>query len=136
MTLQTCDSCVIGEVTYFFADPMSERPTVAGTPKIIETGLNLSISSCWRGYVGEWRIEAGGLYLDAIDGKYALADGKPVLADWISGKLELTSIPNRGWSSSEANTNYEILVTQGVVWGFRQLPDERVTGQAIGILQS
>jgi hypothetical protein len=80
------------------------------------------MSSCWRGYVGKWRVESGGLYLDAISGKYALPDGKPVLADWISGKLELTSIPNPGWSPSEVNMTYEILVTEGVVWGFRQLP--------------
>ena len=118
MTMQTYESCRIGEVTYFFTDP----PTVAGTPKVVETGQHLTISCCWRGYVGEWHVESGGLYLGAICGKYALPEGKPVLADWISGKLELTSIPNPGWSPSEANTNYEILVTEGVVWGFRQLP--------------
>jgi hypothetical protein len=81
------------------------------------------MSSCWRGYVGKWRVESGGLYLDAISGKYALPDGKPVFAEWISGKLELTSIPNPGWSPAEVNMTYEILVAKGVVWGFRQLPD-------------
>jgi hypothetical protein len=77
-----------------------------------------------RGYVGRWRVESGCLYLDAISGKYALTDDKPVLADWITGKFELTSIPNPGWFPSEANTTYEILVTKGVVWGFRKLPED------------
>jgi hypothetical protein len=123
MTMQTCDSCEIGGITYYFND-QSDDPTVAGTSKVIETAQYLRVSCCRRGYVGKWRVESGGLYLDAISGKYALADGAPVLADWISGKFELTSIPNPGWSPSEVNTMYEILVTKGVVWGFRQLPED------------
>ena len=122
MTMQTCDSCTIGGITYYFADPGD--PTVQGTPKVVEAEQYLKISCCWRGYVGKWRVESGGLYLDAISGKYGLADDKPVLADWITGKFELTSIPNPGWFPSEVNTTYEILVTEGVVWGFRQLPED------------
>lgn len=126
MTIQTCDSCTIGGVTYYFAARMSENPTVRGTPKVVEAGQYLMISACWRGYVGQWCVEFGCLYLDAISGKYALADDKPVLADWITGKFELASIPNPGWFPSEVNMTYEILVTEGVVWGFRQLPEDTV----------
>ena len=40
-------------------------------------------TACWRGYVATWRLEAGDLWLDDIDGIWMVVGG-PLRADWVN----------------------------------------------------
>lgn len=46
-------------------------------------------SACWRGYVANWAVVDGKLYLTEIDGAYRLDGSEPLFADWYSGTLRM-----------------------------------------------
>jgi hypothetical protein len=60
-------------------------------------------SGCWRGYVGEWEIEAGHLRLRdicSLDGESSHLQlvfptaSPPIVATWFSGTLDLVGVVN------------------------------------------
>jgi hypothetical protein len=46
-------------------------------------------TACWRNFVAQWQIVDGRMYLTHVAGKYRLADGGPLAADWVSRTLYL-----------------------------------------------
>ncbi len=65
-------------------------PLPMNNPRLIESKESQGINSaCWRGYVGFWEIKNGKFFLSAIEGKYQLSDGPPILADWFTGEIKI-----------------------------------------------
>jgi hypothetical protein len=46
-------------------------------------------TACWRRYMGTWEIRDERLYLVKVVGRYRLAKGGPLFADWVSGVLRV-----------------------------------------------
>jgi len=96
MTAQIHERLILDgvETSMAFCPPLSE-----GHSGICEAGsdegardisdLILSSSACWRGYQGTWEIKDGRFYLVGLRGRFKLREGKPVLADWVSGVLRV-----------------------------------------------
>ncbi len=77
-------------------EPLADYFELAG----IESPFDVTCSALWRGYVGEWEINEGRLYLLKIDGSLrseqpasleAFFPGFPdrVFAHWYSGQIRL-----------------------------------------------
>ena len=45
---------------------------------------------CWNGYLASWVVKDGQLYLNDIIGKYRLADGPPLFAEWFTGEIKVS----------------------------------------------
>jgi len=109
MTTQWRDQCTIDRVVYFIGSPTEELPTLTGTAKLMEERPKTLISACWRGYVANWRVESGHLYLDAVDHRFHPVEPLPLLADWVSGSFDLSRVDGSG--------DYILKVTNGAVYG-------------------
>jgi len=70
----------------FFPKDGAQVSTV-GRDEFEDTDGLLLSTACWREYLGTWEIKQGQLYLNNIDGRYKLVEGKPIVADWFSGEL-------------------------------------------------
>lgn len=96
MTAQVKDNCkYLGcdyQMPYLLDIPL-------GDPRIVElssvelqsvdsNGLYLS-TACWRNYLATWEIHNNQLLLVRLEGKYKLADGNALVADWFTGEFEL-----------------------------------------------
>ena len=46
-------------------------------------------TACWRQYVGTWEIKDDKFYLLNLVGRFKLADGAPLFADWFTGTLKI-----------------------------------------------
>lgn len=100
MTVQMSDRVLVGDVNY--AAGILPLPTSRLTTAPDDGSLNHT--ACWRRYIATWALRDGGLWLDGIQGRYALPDGKPLVATWVSGVLRFLTggleddpLPGRRW---------------------------------------
>lgn len=54
-----------------------------------EPDWELMTTACWRRYQGTWEIKDSRFYLVRLRGRFRLANGEPLLADWFSGDLRI-----------------------------------------------
>lgn len=66
-----------------------EHPHIRLATDEEDCGLITHTTSCWRRYIGTWKIKGGKFYLVGLWGKYRLTDGEPVFADWFTGVLRI-----------------------------------------------
>ncbi len=64
-------------------------PIPAEHPRIECTAAPPLSTACWRGYVGQWEIREGRLYLLGVEGRYRLLGEEPLFAAWVSGVLTI-----------------------------------------------
>lgn len=85
-----------GQKHYMFANPLEDHFTQTG----IRPSFRMQSTACRRGYVGEWELIEGSLYLRRLEG--TLIDGqlvtvaslfpagpRPVLAQWFTGSVSV-----------------------------------------------
>lgn len=130
MTTQICDRCVISGETYYFSDL---PPTVSGTPCVVDSSDPPKdvLSCCWRGYVADWHIEGGHLYINAIEGKYQLAGTAAVLADWVQGDFDLRKAANSVGHSDASTDCYRLKVVRGAVYVFAPVSNQSADAEAV-----
>lgn len=89
MTAQIGDELVLDgtRLTIHGALPIIRLAAIVDTP-----GRARMNTACWRGYVAAWRISDGELWLDAIDGAWAL-EGDPVPARWVTTHVRASAGP-------------------------------------------
>jgi hypothetical protein len=46
-------------------------------------------TACWRGYLAEWEIRDGRLFLNGLRGGYNLDGTEPLAAEWVSGTIRI-----------------------------------------------
>jgi hypothetical protein len=96
MTAQIHERLIFGgeEMSMAFCPPLpnnhpriaeldSEEMDAQDFPDILRS------TACWRQYLGTWEIKDGLFYLVDITGRYRLANGDPILADWFTGVLRI-----------------------------------------------
>jgi hypothetical protein len=77
-----------------FCPPLPERhpriisPDPGEAPRDL-TDFILGSTACWRGYQGTWEVKDGHFYLVALRGRFQLAPGEPLLADWFTGVIRI-----------------------------------------------
>lgn len=69
----------------------TQHPRICVVPKDQAAKDNPMIGStaCWRGYIGEWAVRQGVLYLVDIKGIYHLLPGPDIPATWFTGTLRM-----------------------------------------------
>lgn len=89
MTAQIGDELVLDgtRLTIHGALPIIRLASIVDTP-----GRARMNTACWRGYVAKWRIAEGELWLDSIDGAWAL-EGDPVPARWVTTYVRASAGP-------------------------------------------
>lgn len=89
---------------------------------------------CWRNYFAAWSIRNGRLFLQRIDGKYALSGVGPLFAEWVSETLRVVGgdvVRHRhaGYGARWA-TELEIVVCHGAVRQTRPISPDRTMMRA------
>jgi hypothetical protein len=81
-----------------------------------KTGIN---SACWRGYIGTWEIKQGQLFLTGLTGRYILAEGSYIFAQWFSGEISVPDGNILNYVHGGFSTVYEqekkITIKNGIV---------------------
>jgi len=97
MTAQMAEVLWIdGKKHYMFSNPLEEYFIASGE----RPAFRRASTACWRGYVGEWELNGGMLYLRQLEG--TLIDGQtvtvaslfpedtnPILAHWFTGEVQV-----------------------------------------------
>lgn len=128
MTAQIGDRIVIDGKPY----RLGCEPGLAAHPRIIErtpeeayaSNPRTTATSCRRGYIAEWLIEDGRLYLTGIAGRFRLADGAPLFADWVNRTLtvptgQIVEYVHQGYET-RTEGRLELQISAGVVLGLRE----------------
>lgn len=89
MTVQTHEKFFLNGIQ----TSMAFCPQLPAThSRIVSSAGDHPISSmCWRQYVASWEIKNQKLYLIGISGKFQLVGDEPLLADWFSGVLRVST---------------------------------------------
>lgn len=77
----------------------------------ITGGALIFSTACWRRHIAFWRIYEGKLYLRGFAGRYELTEGGPLLVDWFSGDIHLTT----SWAETYAHERYVTRVEREIV---------------------
>jgi hypothetical protein len=92
MTQQAADSITI-EGRRFFLQWSPGLPQ--DDPRIIKLNMSeidgiFGSTACYRGYIANWEIEKGKLFLRSVEGIFELKEwGSIIYADWFTGKLAI-----------------------------------------------
>jgi hypothetical protein len=96
MTAQVHEGLIFDgeEMSMAFCPPLPEKhpriiPVDPDDPKRAESDFILFSTACWRRYQGTWEIKDGRFYLVALRGRFRLAPGGPLLADWFTGVIRI-----------------------------------------------
>lgn len=97
-------------------------------PRITKVRTNWMNTSCWRNYVGTWRITEDKLYLVDVQGCFALQGGEALFADWYSGTLRVPDGPllqyqHSGYASTYACELF-LEIRNGVVVSQRRVDSQ------------
>jgi len=69
-----------------------------------------------RGFLAEWIISRGCLFLMRISGRYEMEHSAPILVDWYTGILVINGIPMRAYGHDlEADEHMHVSVISGVI---------------------
>ena len=73
----------------------------------VPQGYLTGSTACWRLYVAWWRIRDDALFLAGFTGRYALAEGEPLLAEWFSGEIRLSPLEAETYAHTRYVTRIE-----------------------------
>jgi len=93
MTAQVHENLILDgqETSMAFCPPLPENDSrvVELKDDEIDGGGIIFSTACWRQYVGTWEIKDNKFYLVNLEGRFKLAEKKPIFADWFTGTLRI-----------------------------------------------
>ncbi len=93
MTAQVHENLILDgqETSMAFCPPLPENDSrvVELIDDEIDGGGIIFSTACWRQYVGTWEIKDNKFYLVNLEGRFKLAEKKPIFADWFTGTLRI-----------------------------------------------